>query len=344
MSDAGTTATATDAEPGEGAGSRGEPRGTHRSQLQTFLADFRRNRLSVVGGVIIVLAVLTAVLAPAVAPHDPLAQFDAPDGQFNPMPPNSEVIVTNDNGEAVGRTTAYLGTDGVGRDILSRSLYGLRTLLTVSISVVLLALLLGVSAGAVAGYYGDTLVDEVIMRFMDMLFSFPSIILAVAVLGVLGGGQVTLGPVTLPSVAKVVVVVAIAYTPRFARVMRGATLREMEEDYVAAAKSMGARDYRILAEDVLINTVPVVIVQGTMYMGTVVLTVAALSFLGVGIQPPTPSLGLMLSSSRSYIYSGEWWFSVFPGLGIMVVILGFNLLGDGLRDTLDPRYTEETIE
>jgi peptide/nickel transport system permease protein len=316
----------------------------HRTQFETFLRNLRQNTLSMVGLFIILLAIFVALFAPVLAPHDPITQFDAPENEFNPVPPGSEVFVTNANGQRIGTITVLFGTDSVGRDILSRVLYGLRTLMTISVSIILLSLLLGVSLGAVAGFYSDNLIDDVIMRFMDIIFSFPSIILAVAILGVLGTGTLTVGPITLPSVTKVVIVVAIAYTPRFARVMRGAVLREMEEDYVLAAKSLGARDYRILLEDIILNTIPVVIVQGSMYMGTVILTVAALSFLGVGFQPPTPSLGLMLSSSRGYIYSGEWWFSVFPGVAIMFIILGFNLLGDGLRDTLDPRYSEEATE
>ena len=322
----------------------GRPPGEHRSQLEQFWREFRRNRLSLVGGGVILIAVVLAVAAPVIAPHDPVRQFNAPEGETNPMPPGSTVIVENDVGEVVGETTVLLGTDHHGRDLFSRIIFGLRTLLTVSIGVVAFSMAIGVSAGAIAGYRRDTWVDEGIMRFMDVLFSFPSLILAIAVLGVLGVGTTEYGGFVLPNLLKIIVVIGVVYIPSFARVMRGAVLREMEEDYVDAAKSLGASDAHVLVKDIAVNTVPTVVVQGTLYMGTAVLASAALSFLGLGIQPPKSSLGLMLSNARGYLYSGEWWYSAFPGLVIVLVILGFNLLGDGLRDALDPRYTEEAAE
>lgn len=309
-----------------------------------FWEEFRRNTLSLVGGGIIVLLIITGALAPVIAPYDPVETFDAPDGEFNPMPPGSELVVTNNNGENVGTMTAYLGTDNHGRDILSRSMFGLRTLLTVSLGVVLFAMLIGVTAGAVAGYYRDTWIDESIMRSMDILFSFPSLILAIAVLGVLGVGSTEYAGFVLPNLVKIIIVIGIVYIPSFARVMRGSVLKEMEEDYVDAAKSLGASDAHILLKDITVNTIPTVVVQGTLYMGTAALASAALSFLGLGIQPPKSSLGLMLSNARGFLYSGEWWFSVFPGVVIVLAILGFNLLGDGLRDALDPHYTDEAKE
>lgn len=322
----------------------GQPPGEHRSQFQMFWREFRRNKLSIVGGGLIVTMMLIGALAPVLAPHDPVRQFDAPSGEHNPMPPGSEMIVENENGEEVGTTVVHLGTDNHGRDILSRSIYGLRTLLTVSLGVVLFAMVIGVTAGAIAGYYGNSWIDEVIMRFMDVLFSFPSLILAIAVLGVLGVGKTEFGDFVLPNLVKIIVVIGIVYIPSFARVMRGSVLKEMEEDYVDAAKSLGASDAHVLVKDIAINTIPTVVVQGTLYMGTAVLASAALSFLGLGIQPPKASLGLMLSNARGYLYSGEWWFSVFPGVVIVFAILGFNLLGDGLRDALDPHHTEEAAE
>jgi ABC-type dipeptide/oligopeptide/nickel transport system permease subunit len=322
----------------------GSAPGTHHSQFQMFWKEFRRNKLSLFGGAIICTMVLLALFAPYVAPHDPTVQFEAPEGEHNPMPVGTKMIVENENGEAVGTMTAYLGTDNHGRDILSRIIYGLRTLMTVSLGVVFFAMLIGVSAGAIAGYYRNSWIDEVIMRFMDILFSFPSLILAIAVLGVLGVGETEYGSFVLPNLLKIIVVIGVVYIPSFARVMRGSVLKEMEEDYIDAAKALGASDRHILVKDIAVNTLPTVVVQGTLYMGTAVLASAALSFLGLGMQPPKPSLGLMLSNARGYLYSGEWWYSVFPGAVIVLTILGFNLLGDGLRDALDPRYTEETRE
>lgn len=316
----------------------------HRTQLQQFWREYRRNKLSIVGGVLIVAMLLVAIFAPVLAPHDPAQQFDAPDGEYNPMPPGSTLIVENENGEEVGEMTAYLGSDNHGRDILSRIIFGLRTLMMVALGVVSFAMLIGVTAGAIAGFYGDSWVDEIIMRFMDVLFSFPSLILAVAVLGVLGVGETEFGSFTLPNLVKIIIVIGIVYIPSFARVMRGSVLKEMEEDYVDAAKSLGASDAHVLVRDIAVNTIPTVVVQGTLYMGTAVLAAASLSFLGLGLQPPRASLGLMLSNARGYLYSGEWWFSVFPGVVIVLAILGFNLLGDGLRDALDPHHTEEARE
>ncbi|MCO8243773.1 MULTISPECIES: ABC transporter permease [unclassified Haladaptatus] len=323
---------------------RSERIGPHRTQLQQFWHDFRRNRLSLVGGAIIGIAVFAAILAPVLAPHPPAAQYDAPGMSHNPLPPGSTVMIKNENGQVVGSTTVLLGTDNHGRDILSRILFGLRTLLTVSLGVVIFSMIVGVAAGGVAGYYRNSWVDEGIMRFMDILFSFPSLILAIAVVGVLGVGTTKFGSFVIPNILKIVIVIGIGYIPNFARVMRGAVLREMEENYINAAKSIGAGDIQILTQEVAINTIPVIIVQATLYMATAILASAGLSFLGLGLQPPTSSLGLMLSNARSYIYSGQWWFPVFPGIGIMLIILGFNLLGDGLRDALDPRYTEEGRE
>jgi len=322
----------------------GEPPGTHRTQLEMFWREFKRNPLSLAGGGIIVTLVIVAVFAPWLAPFEPTTQFNAPEGEHNPLAPGSTVIEENDNGEVIAEHEVLLGTDKFGRDILSRLIFGLRTLLTVSLSVVLFSMAIGVTAGAIAGYYGDTWIDEVIMRFMDVLFSFPSLVLAIAALGVLGVGATEYAGFVLPNLVKIIVVIGIVYIPSFARVMRGAVLKEMEEDYVDAAQSLGAGDVHILVRDISVNTVPTVVVQGTLYMGTAVLASAALSFLGLGIQPPRASLGLMLSNARSFLYSGEWWYSIFPGVVIVVAILGFNLLGDGLRDALDPRYDSEVSE
>ena len=313
-----------------------------RSQIQQFWRQYRQNTLSIIGGLIIVAMVLIALGAPFIAPQDPYQQFDPPQDQFHPVSPGTTVY-TDQTGDARTEVTAYLGTDNVGRDILSRIIYGTRTTLLVAFSVVTFALLIGAVLGAVSGYYRNSVIDDVIMRFMDVIFPFPSLVLAIALLGVVGVGTTEytlplLGNLSVPNLAKVIIVISIVYIPRFARVMRGAVLKEVEEDYVDALKALGASDSRIILKDIVINTIPSVIVQATLYMGTAILISAGLSFLGLGIQPPTASLGVMLSSSRNYIYSGEWWFSVFPGVMIMITILGFNLLGDGLRDALDPRY------
>lgn len=310
----------------------------HRSQLEQFWREFRKNRLSIVGAVIIGTTLFAAIFAPAIAPHDPATQYNAPEGEHNPLPPGSTLLT---EGEPTEEVTAYLGTDNHGRDLLSRMIFGLRTLMMIAIGVNLIAMTIGVTLGAIAGYLGDSWVDEGIMRVMDIILSFPSLILAVAIVGILGAGKTDYGWIVIPNLAKIIFVIGVAYVPRFARVMRGAVLKEMEEDYVDASKSLGASHAHILARDVLPNTIPTVVVQATLYMATAVLAGAGLSFLGLGLQPPTASLGLMLSNARSFVYSGQWWYPVFPGLLLMINILGFNLLGDGLRDALDPRYSQE---
>jgi len=313
-----------------------------RSQIQQFWRQYKKNRLSTFGGAIIGAVLIVALLAPVLAPHDPTVQFDSPPEKYHPMPPGSEIILTND-GEIQQRSTAILGTDHVGRDLLSRIIFGVRTTLIIAISVVLAAMVIGTALGGLAGYFRDSWIDETIMRVMDIIFPFPSLILAIALLGAIGIGETTyqfavLGSVTIPNILKMILVVTIVYIPRFARVMRGATIREMEEDYVDALKSLGAGDISILVRDVTVNSIQPVVIQGTLYMGTAVLVSAGLSFLGLGVQPPKPGLGVMLSNARGYIYSGEWWFATFPGVMIVIIILGFNLLGDGLRDALDPKY------
>jgi len=314
----------------------------HRSQIQQFWRQYRQNYLSVAGGILIGLVILVAIFAPLLAPYDPTTQFDTPEDKYHPMPPGSEIVLT-DGGEVVRSGTAILGTDHVGRDLFSRILFGIRTTLTIAISVVAAAMVIGTVLGGLAGYFRDSWIDEGIMRAMDIIFPFPSLILAIALLGAIGIGETTytlavLGEVTIPNIWKMILVVTIVYIPRFARVMRGATVQEMEEDYVDALKSIGAGDIHILVRDVMVNSIQPVVIQGTLYMGTAVLISAGLSFLGLGVQPPKPGLGVMLSNARGYIYSGEWWFSTFPGLMIVIIILGFNLLGDGLRDALDPKY------
>jgi peptide/nickel transport system permease protein len=196
---------------------------------------------------------------------------------------------------------------------------------------------IGVSLGAVAGYWSGSWLDDVIMRALDVFIAFPSTVLAIAVLGVLGVKPLPVGPFQLSNLAKIVIVVGIVFAPRFARTVRASFLREREEQYVQAARSIGSRDIRIVVSEILPNSLAPVVVQSTYYMATAILVEASLSFLGIGVTPPTPSWGSMLSDARGYIISGEWWFSVFPGMAILLTMAGFNLLGDGLRDALDPR-------
>ncbi len=302
--------------------------GERRGIWQEFWRNFRKNRLSVIGGVIVVVFILIAVLAPLIAPHNPVEHFDAPDGQRNPM----GIMSQSEEGKLF-----ILGSDKFGRDILSRCIYGTRSLLKLAIGAVSIAFLFGVVMGAVAGYKEGTWIDEFLMRTVDILLSFPTLVLAVALLGAFGIGKMHIGPFVISNMFKIMIVIAITYAPRFARVMRGVVLQEMTEDYVDAAKASGASGPRILLREIFINTVPPIMVQASLMMATTVLTSASLSFLGLGLQPPHPSLGIMLDESRDYLFLGAWWYAIAPGAFISLAILGFNLLGDGLRDALDPK-------
>jgi peptide/nickel transport system permease protein/dipeptide transport system permease protein len=221
--------------------------------------------------------------------------------------------------------------------VLSRVIYGARVSIQVGLFSVLVGILFGVPLGAIAGYWSGTFLDELIMRIFDIFIAFPTMILAIAVMGVLGAKPTAIGPIHIDSIAKIVLVTGVVFAPRFARVIRSSFLQEREEQYVQAAKSVGEGNTRIIFSEILPNSIVPIIVQGTYYMATAILIEASLSFLGVGIRPPTASWGSMLSDARAYIISGEWWFSVFPGLAILFTMAGLNLLGDGLRDALDPR-------
>ncbi len=300
---------------------------THRGLLQEFWHNFKKNKLSLAGGVIVMIFMLIAVFAPVLAPYNPVEQFQAPRGEHHPLPPMSR----SRDGKLF-----LLGSDKFGRDILSPAFYGSRTLLELALGSIAIALVLGVFMGAVAGYMKETWVDEVLMRVVDVMLSFPTLVLAIALLGAFGIGQTHIGPITLSNMFKIAIVIAITYSPRFARVMRGVVLQEMAEDYVDAAKIAGGSGWRVLTRDILVNTIPPLIVQSSLMTATTVLTSASLSFLGLGLQPPRPSLGIMLNEAREFLFVKAWWYPLVPGVFILLIILGFNLLGDGLRDSLDP--------
>ncbi|MBE9514017.1 MAG: ABC transporter permease [Chloroflexi bacterium] len=305
----------------------------HRGLLEEVWHNFKKNRLSLTGGVIVMLSIVVAVFAPILAPYNPVEQFNAPPGQHNPLPPLSR----SEEG-----TLFLLGSDKVGRDILSRAIYGCRTLLQLAASSITIAFVLGILMGGVAGYRKGSWVDETIMRVVDIMLSFPTLVLAIALVGAFGVGKTHIGPITLSNMFKIAIVIAITYSPAFARVMRGVVLQEMAEDYVDAAKMSGGSGWQILTGEIFVNTIPPLIVQGSLNMATTVLTSASLSFLGLGLQPPRPSLGIMLNEARDYMFGGAWWYALVPGVFILLIILGFNLLGDGLRDSLDPRQARRT--
>lgn len=266
---------------------------------------FIRNRVAPIGLVIIAGSIAVAVLAPAIAPHD----IRAMSPQHVLVPPGGAYV---------------FGTDEFGRDVFSRVLMGSRISLLVAFLSVLSSVALGTTLGLAAGYYGGWW-DGLSMRAMDIIFAFPAILLAIAIMAVLG-----------TSLFNLVIAIGIVYTPQFARVARAATLSVRSLEFVDAARALGLGNLRIIGRHIIPNVLAPVIVQISLSLSLAILSESALSFLGLGTQPPTPSWGNMLSEGRQFLELAPW-NAIFPGVAIMMVVLGFNLLGDGLRDLLDPR-------
>lgn len=266
----------------------------------------RRNRLAMAGLIIVGILLVVAALAPWIAPHDPFVQ-----NLGNRLKPP-------------GTPGYILGTDDFGRDILSRIIYGARITLYIIALVAVTAPVLGLLVGTVAGYFGGW-IDAVLMRLTDIFLAFPRLILALALVAVLG-----------PGIENAVLAIALTAWPPYARVARAETLTVRNSDYIAAIRLQGASAPRIIAGHVVPMCLPSVIIRVTLDMAGVILIAAGLGFLGLGVQPPLPEWGLMISSGRKFLFE-QWWVATMPGLAIFLVSLGFNLLGDGLRDVLDPR-------
>lgn len=276
-----------------------------RTLLQDVFYRFVRHRVGMMGASITLLLIVVAIFGPTLAPHPP-NQMNFAD-QFSPP------------------TLEYpLGTDDFGRDILSRIMYGARISLLVGAIAVGLAATVGTVLGMAAGY-GSRFLDEVIMRSMDVLFAFPTILLALAIMAILGRG-----------VSNAMIAIGIVYIPIFARIARGATLSVKNEEFVRAAQALGGGDLHILARHIFPNILAPLIVETALSLSFAILAEAALSFFGLGTQPPDPSWGRMLNEGRGF-FRQSIWMGIFPGLAIMLTVMGFNFLGDGLRDSLDPR-------
>jgi len=270
-----------------------------------FARQFRRNQKAMIGLVIIIVLVLTALFAPVMAPHDPEAT-SIPDRELAPS------------------TEHPMGTDDLGRDILSRVMYGTQISLYVGFTSISAAMLMGSTIGVVAGYY-QGMIDEGLMRAMDAMMSFPPILLALTIVAVLE-----------PSLNNVILALALVYTPFIARVARSAALSVRNESFVEAAVARGESDAYIIFREVLPNCVGPLLVQGSINIAFTMLLEASLSFLGLGVQPPTPSWGLMINQGWAFMGDAPW-LVFFPALAIATAVIGFNLLGDGLRDVLDPK-------
>ena len=284
------------------------------TKTQEMVRRFRYNKSAVFGLILIFILVFCAIFADFIAPNDP-----------TPSPPELEKSLKPGFWSEDGIENMPLGTDMLGRCVLSRTVYGARISLTVGFIAVGIATLLGIVIGVTAGYFGGW-VDSVLMRIVDVLFSFPALLLAIVIVAVIGQG-----------LDKAMVAIGIVYSPQMARVMRSSVLYIKEMEYIEAQKAIGSTDRRIIFRHVLPNSMAPVIVYGTLMMASAILDAAALGFLGLGAQPPSPEWGAMLSESRFYIVSGAWWAATFPGIAIVFAVLGLNLLGDGLRDILDPR-------
>lgn len=282
-----------------------EMRGTGNAPWKDILRRLVRNRLAVVGAFIVAGLIATALFAPWIATHDPTA----PNFMSLLEPPSKEHL---------------FGTDDLGRDIFSRVVYGSRYVLLIGVAVVASVALIGAVLGFVSGYFGGPW-DLYISRAIDIILSIPTIVLALAIAGALGGGMMNM-----------ILAIGITGWTEFARLVRSEVLAIRGQTYVEAARALGLSDWRIITRHVLPNTTASLIVYTTLYMPSAILWAASLSFLGLGVQPPTPEWGALIADGRAYL-AFAWWMAILPGAVMIVTVMGFNFLGDGLRDALDPR-------
>ncbi len=284
---------------------------TRLAMFLEFWHYFRQNHGALIGLIVFATIVVIAIFAPVFAPHAPNEQF-------------REHLLTPPVWQQGGMEQFLLGTDAVGRDILSRLIYGARYSLFIGLFVVIISLVSGIFVGLVAGYFRGW-IDTLIMRVMDVILAFPSLLLALVMVAILG-----------PSLMNAMIAIAIVYQPHFARLTRAAVMSEYNRDYVTSSRLAGAGHFRLMFLTILPNCLAPLIVQATLSFSNAILDIAALGFLGMGAQPPTPEWGTMLAEAREFILRA-WWVVTFPGLAILIVVLAINLMGDGLRDALDPK-------
>src|SRR5437667_10903605 len=279
--------------------------------LREFWNYFSANHGAVMGLLIVAAVLLVALLAPVLAPHAPNIT-------------NNAIFLKPPAWQAGGSWAYPLGTDAIGRDILSRLIYGARLSLLIGIAVVALSIAVGIALGLIAGF-ARGVTEIAIMRLMDIILTLPSLLLAIVIVAILG-----------PGIMNAMLAVAVVLLPHYVRIARAAVISEVSKDYVTAAKVAGAGRLRLMFKEVLPNCAAPLIVQATLGISTAILDAAALGFLGLGAQPPLPEWGTMLADAREFVLRA-WWVVTLPGLAILVTVLAFNLLGDGLRDALDPK-------
>jgi peptide/nickel transport system permease protein len=296
-----------------------------RSPMQLFWRRLRKDRVAMTALVIVCLIVLVAILAPLIVKIV---------GTPNPQTTNADL--TDDFGQPLGPRAGHpFGVDKLGRDVFSRTIYGSRVSLEVAFIATALIVLIGVSVGLVAGYYRGW-VDTLLTRTMDLLLAFPVLILAIGIGVACSGKDGCAGGLIKPGLTVVIFVITLTTWPYMARIVRGQVLSLREKEFVEAAQSLGANDRRIIFREILPNLVAPIIVYGTILIPQNIIYEAALSFLGVGVDPSTPSWGAMISDATT-IFKEAWWFMTFPGLALLITVLAFNLVGDGLQDALNPR-------
>ena len=279
-----------------------------QSQIKEIFKRFKRNRMAVFGLVVIILLILCALFPSAIAPYG----YDD----------------QNLSEQFIAPCLAHpFGTDNFGRDILSRVIYGCRISLLIGLISVSISCVLGVILGCIAGYYGNK-VDNLVMRFIDIMLAIPQMLLAMSIVAALGIGTENL-----------ILAIAIGSVPGYARIVRGSILSVKGQEYIEAARSIGASDFRIITRHIVPNCLAPIIVQATMSIASAILSTASMSFIGLGIEPPTPEWGSMLSAGRAYLRD-HWFVVTFPGVAIMLTVFAFNLFGDGLRDALDPKLKQ----
>ncbi|WP_428492775.1 ABC transporter permease [Rhodopila sp.] len=277
-----------------------------------------------IGAVLVLLIVADGLAAPLIAPYDPLAV----DMTASLLEPGSGHL---------------FGTDQAGRDVLSRVIWGGRASLEVSVLAMVIGCTGGISLGLLAGFFSGGWLEQLLMRLLDAMAAIPLLIWAIALVGILGVGPFTVVGITFGNEVKLLVLLGVLYVPTLARITHASALAESRANYVAARRLQGVGSLRIMISDVLPNCLSPVIVQATLLLAIGIIIEASVSFVGLGVQPPDPSWGNMLADARNYLFSGEWWLSVFPGAAISLSVVAFNLLGDGLRDALDPRHTTQAL-